>query len=182
MNGSPIYRGENEIPTPDNPPTQNNNDAAPPPIDSIDTTEPVIKILTKEEVEVQIGLKELQDTYPDNLEEIDMLFDCVCDVLAVENPPTPTFRIARQNMPFIAVKNMFKLLEKRHIEYVIDCLNKNNNKNKININIKSYLLTSLFNAPRTVSYYFDRKFQKPPQEQSVNDITFEMLVRKSMKF
>jgi hypothetical protein len=72
-------------------------------------------------------------------------------------------------MPFLAVKNVFLEIEKKHIEYVIDCLNKNDNKFKINQNTKSYLMTSLFNSTRTISYYFEK-----PEKAQASKSSFDM--------
>jgi hypothetical protein len=153
-------------------PDDPNNEAPPnPPItDKIDTANNIIKTFTPDEVAQKISLDELKNKYEDKHEELNLLFDCVCEVLTVDNPHTPTFRISKQNIPFVTVKNTFMQLEKAHFEYVIDCLNKNDNKFKINKNTKSYLMTSLFHAPRTITYYFNRAFkQKPPVKDKFAD-------------
>ena len=45
-------------------------------------------------------------------------------------------------------------LDSLHIQYVLDCLNENTSEVK---NIKQYLLTTLFNAPVTISPYYQNK-------------------------
>jgi len=49
------------------------------------------------------------------------------------------------------VKSRFMKLDMFHVEYVLDCLRKNTTKVH---NIKSYLLTALYNAPATISNYY----------------------------
>ena len=162
-----IYQGEPKKETPVEEPAPTNNH------DKIDTTDNIIKVFTPEEVADKISLDELKNTYADKHDEVNMLYDIVCEVLTVDNPPTPTFRISKQNIPFINVKTAFLSLEKQHIEYVIDCLNKNDNKFKIKGNTKSYLMTALFNSIRTISYYFNRSFKKPPKEKDKWEILWE---------
>lgn len=54
-------------------------------------------------------------------------------------------------VPQAAVKCRFLKLDYGHIEYVLDCLKKNTTKVK---NIKSYLLTSLYNSLATIGHYY----------------------------
>lgn len=161
-----IYRGESE--------KNKITDTAPPP-DKTDTNP--IKTYTREEVADKIALDEIKNEHEDKHEEADMLYNVVCEVLTVDNPPSPTFRVSRQNIPYITVKNAFAKLEKKHIEYVIDCLNKNNNKFNIKCNTKSYLMTALFNSIRTITYYFNRSFTPKIEEKS----TFERLIEQKIE-
>jgi hypothetical protein len=163
---------------------KNENDdniAATPPIDMIDTTP--VNNYSCENVADKIALTELKELYPDKQPEINLLYDCVCEVLTADNPVNTSFRIARQNISSVIVKHTFNQLAKPHIEYVLECLDKNGNKHKINKNTKSYFMTSLFNAPRTISYHSNQKFQKPLSETSSSDNElFEKLVRRSLNF
>jgi hypothetical protein len=162
-----IYQSEPENDTPVK--EQATEDNAP--IDMIDNDTPnnvnkeseaitVCKVYTPEEVAHNISLNELKTKYADKKEEVVMIYNLISEVLTEPNPDSSTVRIAKQNFPLVTVKNIFALLEKTHVEYVIDCLNKNDNKYKIKSNTKSYLMTSLFNAPRTISYYFNRSFNQ----------------------
>jgi hypothetical protein len=141
----------------------------------------IIKTFTRQEVADKLSLDEIKKTHSDKQEEIEMLFDAVCEVLTVENPISPTFRISRQNLPFIQVKDAFMNLEQSHISYVIDSLNKNDNKYKIKGNVKSYLMTALFHSLRTISYYHNRTFTKKEEPKSFYDEQFEKAVKKSME-
>ena len=157
-------------PTSEKPETPVEQPKAAPPIDTIDTPAEIIKVLTKAELAAKISLAELKNKHSDKLEDIEIIFDVLADVLTVENPLSPTLRISKQNIPFINVKAEFQKLESKHIEYVIHSLNNNDNKHKINKNTKSYLLTSLFHAPRTISYYFDRRFSPKPAAKNEYDV------------
>jgi transposase len=60
-------------------------------------------------------------------------------------------RIAGEDMPAEAVKNRLLRLNDSHIEYVLECLDQNTTKIR---NIRSYLLTALYQAPTTISSYY----------------------------
>ena len=65
--------------------------------------------------------------------------------------------LALQFLEYLEKKNyveMFKKLLKlnySHIEYVLECMDKNTTKVR---NIKQYLLAALFNAPSTIGSYY----------------------------
>ena len=62
-----------------------------------------------------------------------------------------TIVIASNRYPAAVVKSKFLKLTYSHIEYVLFCLKRNTTK--VN-NIKKYLLAALFNAPSTISGYY----------------------------
>lgn len=62
-----------------------------------------------------------------------------------------TILIASNQYPKELVKSKFLKLNYFHIEYVMECLSKNTNKV---LNIKKYLLATLFNAPSTIDGYY----------------------------
>jgi hypothetical protein len=59
--------------------------------------------------------------------------------------------IASSKYPTELVKSKFLKLNSSHVEYVVDCLKSNTTKVR---NIKKYLLAVLFNAPTTISGYY----------------------------
>ena len=63
-------------------------------------------------------------------------------------------RIAGDDKPKEVVKGRLMKLDSLHIQYVLDCLHENTSDVK---NIKQYLLTTLFNAPVTISPYYQAK-------------------------
>lgn len=79
------------------------------------------------------------------LEEIaDLIVDAVCS-------DKRTTRICGEDKPTEIVRSRFLKLGSEHIEYVFECLD--NNTTKIH-NMKSYLLTTLYNAPLTMDSYY----------------------------
>ena len=139
-----------------------------------------------EAVADKICLDELKDEHPDKHEEINMLNDIIVETLSNKSP-NASVRVSKQNIAIHTVQQIFAHLGKTHIEYVIHSLNNNGNKYKIDKNTKSYLMTSLFHAPRTVSYFTNRSFSKPKDDNYSpgglsSDAFMEKLVRKSLKF
>ena len=62
-----------------------------------------------------------------------------------------TIRVCGEEKPADIVKSVFLKLNSGHIQYVLECLR--NNTTKIS-NIKSYLLTALYNAPKTINAFY----------------------------
>ena len=63
-------------------------------------------------------------------------------------------RIAGDDMPREVVKGRLMKLNFMHIQYVLDCLHENTSEVK---NIKKYLLAALYNAPVTISPYYQNQ-------------------------
>ena len=82
-------------------------------------------------------------------EEVDELVELMVEVMLL--PDNNTVRIAGVEKPAVIVKNRFMKLNHAHIEYILTCLG--TNKTKVG-NIKAYLLTTLYNAPTTISNYY----------------------------
>ena len=77
-------------------------------------------------------------------EIIDILVDTVCST-------KDKIRISGDYKPKAGVQAQFMKLSMDHIQYVMNCLEENTTKVR---NIKSYLLSSLYNAPSTISNYY----------------------------
>ena len=60
-------------------------------------------------------------------------------------------KVGNSSFPHEVVKSRFLKLNAEHVEYVLDRLKQNTTK--IN-NIKSYLITALYNAPATMDHYY----------------------------
>ncbi len=60
-------------------------------------------------------------------------------------------RIGGQDQPAEVVKSRFLKLDKEHISYVLESLQKNTTQVK---NVKAYTLTALYNAPATIGQYY----------------------------
>lgn len=82
-------------------------------------------------------------------EDVDELVELMVEVMLL--PDHSTVRIAGVEKPVAIVKNRFMKLEYGHIEYILTCLQSNTTKVG---NIKAYLLTTLYNAPMTISNYY----------------------------
>jgi len=77
-------------------------------------------------------------------EILELILETVCST-------RKTIRIGGEDFPAEAVKSRLLKIGQFHVEYVLDCLRKNTTK--VN-NIRSYLLTALYNAPATMSNYY----------------------------
>ena len=75
---------------------------------------------------------------------LDLLVDTCCS-------KRKTIRIAGDDKPTEVVKSRLMKLTKDHIDYVLICLQKNTTEVR---NMKQYLLSTLFNAPTTISPYY----------------------------
>ena len=67
-----------------------------------------------------------------------------------------SFRIGGETLPAEKVKLQLMKLDNTHVQYVMDCMKETTTKIR---NIKSYLLTALYNAPMTMGSYYDAKVQ-----------------------
>jgi len=82
---------------------------------------------------------------PERVTEIlELILETVCS-------PRKTIRIGGEDFPAEVVKSRFMKLGQFHVEYVFECIDKNTTKVR---NIKSYLLTTLYNAPTTMGHYY----------------------------
>ena len=88
-------------------------------------------------------LKQRYPLYLDDLNEIvELLVETVC-------AKRKTTRISGADFPHEIVRSRFLKLDSSHIEFVMDCLQKNTTQVH---NIKQYLLAVLFNAPKAAFY------------------------------
>ena len=90
-------------------------------------------------------LKQRYPLYLDDLNEIvELLVETVC-------ARRKTTRISGADFPHEIVRSRFLKLDSSHIEFVMDCLQKNTTQVR---NMKQYLLAVLFNAPITMNNHF----------------------------
>ena len=112
----------------------------------INQMDPVDEIRTF--FDISCGFEALKADYPyraDQLEEIRELLVEVCTTTK------PTIRISGEDKPAAVVISRLKQLNSSHICYVMDCLGENTTKIT---NIRQYLLAVLYNAPVTISSYY----------------------------
>ena len=100
--------------------------------------------LIRENIDMDI----LKERYPYEQELINGIYDLILETVLCAND---SIVIASGKYPADLVRSKFLKLNSMHIEYAIDCMKKNTSKVR---NIKKYLLTTLFNAPSTISSYY----------------------------
>ena len=90
-------------------------------------------------------MKQRYALYLDDLNEIvELLVETVC-------AKRKTTRISGADFPHEIVRSRFLKLDSSHIEFVMDCLQKNTTQVR---NMKQYLLAVLFNAPTTMNNHY----------------------------
>ena len=112
--------------------------------DEIDETEAYMELI-RENIDYDVLMSDHKWRERDMYEE---LYQLICEVVCV---PRKTIRIAGQEYPYNLVKSKFLKLNSSHLQYVIGCMERNTTKVS---NIKSYLITALYNAPNTISHYY----------------------------
>ena len=104
---------------------------------------------------IENGLQSAADIVGQNAAVADREQDLVEEIyqLILETVQTEKdmIRIAGEYYPAGFVKGKLLKLNYSHIEYVLECMDKNTTKVR---NIKQYLLTALFNAPSTIGSYY----------------------------
>ena len=81
------------------------------------------------------------------------IYEIICDVVCVRRK---SLRINGEEYPYELVKARFMKLNNSHVEYVIDCMQRNTTKVT---NIRAYLITALYNAPTTIKHYYQQEVQ-----------------------
>ena len=99
----------------------------------------------------QLELDHLLEQYPYERDTLMEIFDLVVDTVCSKRE---YIRIAGDDKPKEVVKGRFMKLNSLHIGYVMDCMKENAADVR---NIKQYLLAALYNAPGTISSYYQAK-------------------------
>ena len=99
-------------------------------------------------IQKNIELDLLKERHPYDQELLDGIFDLILETMLCKNTD---IIVASNSYPAELVKSKLLKLNNTHIEYAMDCLEKNTTKVR---NIKKYMLAVLFNAPSTVSGYY----------------------------
>lgn len=110
-----------------------------------------------------IELELLKESYPHEHELLDGIFDLILETVLNKND---TILIASNRYPAELVRDKFLKLNSMHIDYAMHCMA--NNSTKIH-NIKKYMLTILFNAPSTISGYYQAEVNHDYTRLTVND-------------
>ena len=98
--------------------------------------------LIKENIEYDCLLEQYDRERMDEI--LELMLEAVC-------LPKTHVRIGGEDFPAEVVKSRLLKLTSTHIQYVFECIDRNTTKVR---NIKSYLLTTLYNAPATIDHYY----------------------------
>lgn len=109
----------------------------------LDEMEAYSKIIRKN-LELDIML----ERYPYEQELLQGIYELILETVLTKSK---TIIIASNEYPTELVKSKLLKLNCMHLEYVMDCLKRNTTKV---MNIKKYLLATLFNAPSTISSFY----------------------------
>ena len=82
------------------------------------------------------------------LEKIDGIVNLMVDAMCTDND---FVHVGYDKIPTIVIINIFLGLKSTHIEYVIECMEKNS---KNIANIRNYLLRALYESPKTINFYY----------------------------
>ena len=94
------------------------------------------------------------DCFTERRDDVDELVELIVDIMML--PDESLVRIGGTDKPASMVKSQFMKLTYSHIEYVLFSLQRNSSKVA---NIKSYLLTTLYNSLMTMSHYYQAEVQ-----------------------
>ena len=96
----------------------------------------------------QLEINWLKETHHYEAETIDELFNLIVDTVCTT---AETIRISGDDKPAGVVKSRFMKLNVEHMQFVLSCLKENTTKVR---SIKAYMLATLYNAPLTISNYY----------------------------
>ena len=115
--------------------------------------------IIKENIELDI----LLERYPYDRELLTGIFDLILETVLCKNK---SIVVASSEYPAELVRSKFLKLNMFHVEYAMDCMRKNTSKI---YNIKKYLLAALFNAPSTISGYYQAEVNHDLPQYVAND-------------
>ena len=118
-------------------------------IDVIDETSAYMALI-RDNLEYEYHME--YDQYGDK-ELYEEIYETVCDVVCVKRR---SIRINGEEYPYELVKSRFLKLNSSHVEYVMSCMRETVTKIT---NIRAYLITALYNAPSTMSHYYQQEVQ-----------------------
>ncbi len=101
----------------------------------------------------ELGINELKAEYTSNADMLEELLELIVDTVCSSRR---FIRIGKENLPADIVRRRMMKLNAEHIRYLISCLNENTTKIR---DIRQYLLTALYNAPATISSYYNQLVQ-----------------------
>lgn len=106
---------------------------------------------TRSEVRKNIGYDSLKEDY--DSERLDEIVEIITETLCTTKH---MLTVAGEPHPAWLVKERLREINSTHVEYVFECLKRSAPRIR---NIKQYLLTTLFNAPATISSYYNARVE-----------------------
>ena len=100
----------------------------------------------------RLSLEALFHDHPYDGEMLNEIFNLIVDTVCSKRK---TIRIAGDDKPVNVVKSQFMKLDYSHISYVLSCIKENETQVR---NIKQYILAALYNAPLTISNYYQAMY------------------------
>lgn len=106
---------------------------------------------TEDEIREQLEYAVLRENKHGHTDMVDAIVSVIAEA---ERSSAQTLRVGGAELPREKVVTALRELDFTHVEYVLDCLE----ESRPNIrNIRSYLLTALYNAPATIDAYYAAK-------------------------
>lgn len=102
----------------------------------------------REVIRANIDYDILLERSPHDRDRLDGFVELMAEVCSSQRS---TVRINQEDMSTEVVKGRFLKMDSGHMEYVMDCLDRNTT---LVGNIRAYTLSVLFNAPATISQYY----------------------------
>jgi DNA-binding Lrp family transcriptional regulator len=126
--------------------------------EEMDSIDKIDKQEIAEKIKKQVNYPKLTEEHEQDKSMIDSIVGILSDT---EASCAETMRIAKEDKPLAEIKARFAQLTNEHIAYVLECISAQSRKPR---NIKSYLLTALYNAPATMGAYFTAKARERPTD------------------
>ena len=123
----------------------------------------------------QIEYDSLCDDYPDDMGRVDEILETMVEMMLCTAPKQA---ISGNEYSSEMVKQRIIRIHRNHIEYMLECLNKNTTRIT---NIKAYLKATIFNAQTTIDSYYQAEFnhidsaEKPKEPETYNGYTYDEL-------
>lgn len=114
-------------------------------------------------MEIEISKIHPFKNHPFKVLDDEKIFDLILETVLCKNK---SIVVASSEYPAELVRSKFLKLNMFHVEYAMDCMRKNTSKIH---NIKKYLLAALFNAPSTISGYYQAEVNHDLPQYAAND-------------
>lgn len=145
-NLAPNYNNQNHIELRDTCPIYPSGDDSQDGVDSTETYMALIREHLEYDYHMTYGSRGEKEMFGE-------IYEIICEVVCVKRK---TIRINGEGYPYELVKSRFLKLNSSHVEYVMHSMREITVKIQ---NIRAYLITALYNAPATMSHYYQQEVQ-----------------------